>query len=187
MLWILFAVAALFSLGLLSSLFALVSTRVPVVRTPPEVLPAIAQAFGALPGQVLVDAGCADGRTLRALCTASGAVGRGYELNGPVWLVGLLRAVLSRERRRARVRLYWRDFYRCELEGAAGVYCFLMPHVMQRIGRKCAEEMRPGTLLVSYLWEVPGWVPHSIVKLGPREDPIFVYKIPAVTPQPPVG
>ena len=74
-----------------------------------------------------------------------------------------------------------------ELEGAAGVYCFLMPHVMQRIGRKCAEEMRPGTLLVSYLWEVPGWAPLSVVKLGLREDPLFVYKIPPVPSQPPVG
>ena len=163
-------------LALLSSLYALAVTGVPVVRTPAEFLPEIAEEIGGGKGTTIVDAGCGDARTLLAFCAAAGVNGRGYELNGPVWLAGLIRVLFSG--RGGRVRVYWRDFFRCELEDVDVVYCHLMPAVMARIGVKCAEEMRAGTRLLSYLWEVPGWTPLKTIKLGRREDPLFVYEIP---------
>lgn len=163
-------------LALLSSLYALVVTGVPVVRTPAEFLFEIAAEVGGDKGTTIVDAGCGDARTLLAFCTVAGARGRGYELNGPVWLAGLARVLFSGKA--GRVKVYWKDFFRCELEDVDVVYCHLMPAVMARIGAKCSEEMRAGTRLLSYLWEVPGWTPLKIVKLGLREDPLFVYEIP---------
>jgi hypothetical protein len=163
-------------LALLSSLYALVVTGVPVVRTPAEFLLEIAAEVGGDKDFTIVDAGCGDARTLLAFCTAAGVRGRGYELNGPVWLAGLARVLFSGKA--GQVKVYWKDFFRCELEDADVVYCHLMPAVMARIGAKCSEEMRAGTRLLSYLWEVPGWTPLKTVKLGPREDPLFVYEIP---------
>lgn len=163
-------------LALLSSLYALVVTGVPVVRTPAEFLSEIAAEVGGEKGTTIVDAGCGDARTLLAFCAAEGVTGRGYELSGPMWLYGLTRVLLSG--RGGRIRLYWRDFFRCELEDVDVVYCHLMPAVMARVGTKCAEEMRAGSRLVSYLWEVPGWAPARVLKLGLREDPLFVYEIP---------
>ena len=98
-------------------------------------------------------------------------------VTGPVWLAGLARVLFSGRCRR--VKVFWGDFFRCELEDADVVYCHLMPAVMGRIGAKCREEMRPGSRVLSYLWEVPGWTPVKILKLGRREDPLFVYEIPA--------
>lgn len=163
-------------LALLSSLYALAVTGVPVVRTPAEFLSEIAAQVGGKAVTTVVDAGCGDARTLLAFCATGGVTGRGYELSGPIWLYGLLRVLVSG--RVGRVRVYWRDFFRCELEDVDVVYCHLMPAVMARIGAKCAEEMRAGTRLISYLWEVPGWTPSRILKLGRREDPLFVYEIP---------
>lgn len=165
-------------LALLSSLYALAATGVPVVRTPAEFLDEIAGEVGGNEETTVVDAGCGDARTLLAFCSAAGVRGRGYELNGPVWLAALARVLLSGKG--GRVKVHWKDFFRCELEDVDVVYCHLMPAVMARIGAKCAEEMRAGTRLLSYLWEVPGWTPKRIVKLGRREDPLFVYEIPAL-------
>ena len=153
-------------LALLSSLYALVVTGVPVVRTPAEFLSKIAAEVGGEKGSTIVDAGCADARTLLAFCAAERVTGRGYELNGPIWLYGLSRVLFSS--RRGRI----------ELEDVDVVYCHLMPAVMAIVGAKCSEEMRAGTRLVSYLWEVPGWTPARVLKLGRREDPLFVYEIP---------
>jgi hypothetical protein len=163
-------------LALLSSLYALVVTGVPVLRTPAEFLEEITAEVGGEKVATIVDAGCGDARALLAFCAAEGVTGRGYELNGPIWLYGFSRLLLSG--RSGHIRLYWRDFFRCELEDVDVVYCHLMPAVMARIGAKCAEEMRVGTRLVSYLWEVPGWAPARVLKLGRRKDPLFVYEIP---------
>jgi hypothetical protein len=162
--------------ALLASLYALASTRVPVVRTPREHLAAISAAAGIRHGTVVVDAGCGDARALLTLCTEAGVTGRGYELNGPVWLYGWFR-VLFAGGGRGRVRVRWSNFFRCELEDVDVVYCYLMPGSMQRVARKCSEEMRPGARLVSYLWEVPGWEPVRTLELGPGQDPLYVYEV----------
>jgi hypothetical protein len=176
--WLIISLILVALLALFSSLFALAVTRVPVVRTPADFLSEIAKACDASEDTLIVDAGCGDARTLVTLCESSGARGRGYELNGPVRLAGALRVLLSAGRRR--IKLYWRDFYRCDLEDVDVVYCFLMPGVMTRVGVKCAEEMRPGARLISYLWKVPGWQPAQELFLGARLDPLYVYEIPPV-------
>jgi len=169
---------------LFSSLIVLALTRVPVVRTPVEHLTQIASASGAGKGQLIVDAGCADGQTLIGLCRLCGASGRGYEMNAPVALAGKLRVLFSgRGHRGQRVKVFLRDFFRCELEYVDVVYCYLMPGVMGRVAKKCAEEMRPGACLVSYLWEVPARIPEKTLLLGPRADPLYVYRMPVKSSQ----
>jgi hypothetical protein len=162
--------------GLVSSLYALAVTRVPVLRTPRALLAELHQALAPRPGQLVVDAGAADGQALAALCAAPGVRGRGYELNGPVWLWGSLRLLVSG--RAGRVRLRWADFRRAELEQADLVYAFLMPAAMSAVGKKCLEELRPGARLASYLWSVPGWTPSRVIPLGRRGDPLYVYEFP---------
>lgn len=173
--WLILGLFGLAFLGFGSSVFALAVTRVPVLRTPVGVLREIRQAIGLQAGQVLVDAGCADGRALRVLCDRSGVRGRGYELNGPVWLVAWLRLGSGPARRRLRV--YWRDFHRGELEDVDVVYCYLMPAAMERVARKCAREMPAGGRLVSFLWEVPGWQPSAVLAVGPLRDRVFIYDV----------
>ncbi|HOX47403.1 MAG TPA: hypothetical protein PK668_27665 [Myxococcota bacterium] len=166
----------LISLGLVSSLYALTTTRVPVLRTPGALLDGLRQALAPRPGQLVVDAGAADGRALAALCAEPGVRGRGYELNGPVWLWGSLRLLLAG--RAGRVRLRWADFRRAELEQADLVYAYLMPAAMPALGQKCLAELRPGARLASFMWPVPDWTPARVVPLGRRQDPLFIYEIP---------
>ncbi len=173
--WLILSLFGLAFLGFGSSVFALAVTRVPVLRTPIGVLREIRRAIGLQAGQVLVDAGCADGRALRVLCDRPGVRGRGYELNGPAWLAARLRIGFGPARRR--LRIHWRDFHRSELEDADVVYCYLMPAAMERVARKCAREMPAGGRLVSYLWEVPGWRPGAVLAVGPLRDRVFIYDV----------
>lgn len=181
--WLIVGLFGIAFLALGSSLFALAVTRVPVLRTPIEVLEQARSALGLRDGQVIVDAGCADARALITLCRTSQVRGRGYELNGPVWLVGLLRVVLAGLTGRLRVR--WRDFFRCDLEDVDLVYCYLMPGLMQRVAEKCATEMPPGGRLVSFLWSVPGWEPSQVLRLGRAGDAVYVYTLPVGVGQAP--
>lgn len=168
---------------LLWSLIVLGLTRVPVVRTPLDHLAEIATACGADGGELIIDAGCADGRTLIGLCRLCGARGRGYEMNLPVAVAGKLRAVFSGRGLTLKIKLG--DFFRCELEDADVVYCYLMPGLMKRVADKCAEEMRPGCRLVSYMWNVPDRTPEKTLWLGPRRDPLYVYRMPMESPEAP--
>ncbi len=182
--WSEWLVIGLFGLAFLafgSSVYALAVTRVPVLRTPAELLPAIRASIGLADGQVLVDAGCGDGRALVSLCQGTRARGRGYELNGPMWLAAWLRVLFGGKA--GRIRIVWKDFMRSELEDVDVVYCYLMPGTMQQVADKCAEEMAPGGRLVSFMWAVPGWEPDEILPVGRLEDPVYVYRLPA-TPRP---
>ena len=181
-LWAVIGGFALVFLALLSSFFALAVTRVPVLRTPAELLPDIRRALALGEGQVLVDAGCADARTLLAFCRGAAVRGRGFELNGPVWLAARLRVLLAG--RAVDVRVAWKDFFRTDLEDVDVVYCYLMPAAMARVARKCAAEMRPDSRLVSFLWAVPGWEPSETVPVGRLGDPLYIYRIAADMPPP---
>jgi len=112
------------------------------------------------------------------LCRLTGTSGRGYELNGPVVVYAKLRALFSRGRKGIKVKLLWRDFFRSELQDVAVLYCYLMPGVMRRVGQKSLEEMQPGTHLISYMWEVPEWIPSRKILLGRGADPLYVYELP---------
>lgn len=180
--WAVILLFVLLMILALSSVFALATSRVPVVRTPAEHLDAIATALSLAPGSLVVDAGCADGRLLRRLCQREGVRGLGLELNGGVWLWAWASTRLSPVR--ARVRVRWADLFRHDLEEVDLVYAFLMPHLLARLYEKCVEEMRPGSLLATYLFEVPGRDPERVILLGKRKDPLHIYRI-AGAPSPP--
>jgi hypothetical protein len=53
----------------------------------------------------------------------------------------------------------WGDFWNADLARHDVVYAYLSPAVMPRLWRKAQREMRPGTLLVSNSFTVPGVAP----------------------------
>ena len=173
--WLVVSIIALVFGGLVSSLFSLLSTGVPVLRTAPHLIADIKKAIGLREGQVLADLGCADARTLISLLDNQMARGRGYELNGPIWLAALVRVLWSTNR--SSVSVHWRDFFRADLDDVDHAFCYLMPGLMRRVYQKCQEEMPEGSFLYSLFWPVPDCEPFRCVTLDSSGDSLYIYRI----------
>jgi hypothetical protein len=82
------------------------------------------------------------------------------------WLIGWLRL------RRAGFRGRWRlgSFWSEPLGDYDLVYAFLSPAAMPALWRKAGAEMRPGSWLVSYRFEIPGVPPQQRWPVGRTAD-----------------
>lgn len=106
------------------------------------------------PGQTLVDLGSGDGRLLRA-AAARGIYGIGYEINP--FMVLISRIVCFRYRRLVKIHLA--NLWSIKLPPANAIYVFLMPRFMARLHDKLATELTKPTLVISYIFEIPGQTP----------------------------
>lgn len=125
------------------------------------------------PGQNVIDLGCGDGRFLKAAVKRCGVQARGYEINLLACLLARLRLLGER-----RVRVLRRDFWSADLGEADLVFCYLFPDVMPRLAEKARCELKPGALLVSCNFPLPGWEAETILTAAPptAQDPIYVYQ-----------
>ncbi len=120
------------------------------------------------PGMKVVDLGCGAGRLL-FLAAASGASVVGYELN-PV-LVWWARLVTRLRGMSKDVRVELKSIYEADLSNADVVFAFLMNGPMKKLEPKLFSECKPGTMIISYTFPIPGHEP--ILK----EEGIFVYRV----------
>lgn len=110
-------------------------------------------------GSTLVDLGCGFG----------GPLARVARLRPDVRLVGVesapLNWLLAKLRLGGRARVRLADLWSTSLADADVVYAYLSPAAMPRLWLKATSEMRPGSLLVSNSFTVPGATPDEIVEL----------------------
>lgn len=125
------------------------------------------------PGAIrFLDAGAGTGSALRPLARAhphSHFVG--IEAAPAPWLIGWLMS-------RAQANVEWRrgNFWAHDWSGYDLVYVFLSPVPMPEVWAKACRDMRPGALLVSNSFAVPGIEPVRVIEpdaAGRR--PLFVY------------
>lgn len=98
----------------------------------------------------------------------------GVEASPLTFLVAWLRTLPVRGNCKVELGSLWN----LDLSGFDVVYAFLSPAPMPRLWEKARREMRPGTLLVSNTFEIPGLVPESRVPLPGRSDAcLFLYRL----------
>ena len=94
--------------------------------------------------------------------------------NAPLtWIAGWLR---SRGQRNLDWR--WGNLWACPLGDYDVVYAFLSPAPMPELWEKARREMRPGTLLVSNSFPIPGVTPAQVIEVDcqpPR--PLYCYRL----------
>ena len=54
------------------------------------------------------------------------------------------------------------DFFSRQLSDAGLVVCYLYPGAMDRLSKKLAEELRPGAVVITHTFALPGWIPESV-------------------------
>jgi trans-aconitate methyltransferase len=136
----------------------------------------IAAFIAAVPmktGQVLVDLGCGDGCVLRNVRRRYNIKAIGFEVN----LLAYLKAqVLSLGLKSIDIR--FKNFWSQNLAEADVVFCYLFPDVMQKLSAKLKAELKPGTLVVSCNFALPGF--NRLRMLRPEgslhNDPLYIYR-----------
>jgi hypothetical protein len=126
------------------------------------------------PGQLLVDLGCGDGRVLRRAVKNYRVKAIGYEVN----LLAYLKAkVLSIGLKNVEIK--WKNFWSADLSEADVVFCYLYPDVMRRLSCKLKTGLRPGTVIVSCNFCLPGFTLSRILRPSgsSHKDPLYVYRV----------
>ena len=121
-----------------------------------------------------VDLGSGDGRLVfQAARQNMFAKSIGYEIN-PV-----LHAFAS-ARRVVQAPMYWnktsfamRDLFKVPLQNCDIVTVYGLQPIMKDLGKKLQAELRPGSLVVSNVFQIPGWRAE-----GASKDNVFIYSVP---------
>ena len=105
----------------------------------------------------------------------------GYELSPVPWLVAKARRRLTGP---TNLTLKRADFLRADLSPAGLMVCYLCPTGMARLRPKLEAELRPGSVVVSHFFAVPGWHPEQPVTRAADagRSPIYLYRFPHCLP-----
>lgn len=124
-------------------------------------------------GQLLIDLGCGDGRVLREARKRYGVRAIGYELN----LLAYLKAQLLCLGRDG-IEISRRNFFAADLAEADVVFSYLFTDVMNDLATKLKSDLKPGTVVVSCNFALPGFNPELILRPGSslHNDPIYIYR-----------
>lgn len=145
-----------FLLLALTSLGA-VRTRVPLYLSSPRAVEALATR---LPQHATVlDLGCGLGGPLAGL----------HKLRPDLRLAGVeaapLNWLIARLRLGSRAEIRLGSLWDSDLSQAEVVYAYLSPAPMAQLWHKARQEMRPGSLLISNTFAIPGIEPDEIIEL----------------------
>lgn len=137
--------------------------RVPLYLSGARTRQRMSERLAGLPvGFHFVDLGCGLGGTLVQLARDYPAARlAGVETAPLVFLLAWLRCLPYRNCQ-VRYRSLWQE----DLSAYDAVYCFLSPAPMAELWAKARREMRPGSLLISNSFEVPGVAPGEIIELN---------------------
>ena len=149
----------------------------PYVPTPWHVVERMLEVVGVTEDDVVYDLGSGDGRILMRAAKDRGARGVGYEINPS--LVEEARSAVTAAGVARRVEIRQGDIFEADLSQATVVTLFLMTSAHRRLRPKLLQELRPGTRIACYKWEIPGWNPSKTVTIpvSGSEQPIFVYEV----------
>lgn len=149
----------------------------PYVPMPWHVVDRIIEVAEVSEEDVVYDLGAGDGRILLRAAKNRGARGVGYEINAA--LVEEARSAISAAGVQDKVDVREGDFFEADLRPATVVTLFLITSAHRQLRPKLLEELRPGTRVACYMWEIPGWNPAKTVTVpvSGAAHPIYVYKV----------
>jgi len=126
---------------------------VPFVPTPYPVIRAMIRMADMKGKETVYDLGAGDGRLLQEVLRAyPEATAIGCEVIPTVWLLGRMRRFV----RRTPFVLKRKDALKEDLANADRVFLYLFPSVMADLSKKFDRELRPGTVVVSNTFKIPG-------------------------------
>ena len=127
---------------------------------------------GNIHSKKVYDLGCGDGRLVVA-AARRGADAVGYEVSCIPYILARIRVLFASARS---VHIRFRDFWFEDISDADVVYVFLMQKVYPKLKAKCEKELRPGTIVVLYVWPMDGWEPVAVDEAEGQPN-LYIYKM----------
>ncbi len=149
--------------------------RVPYVPTPEKLATEMVRLAGLGAADTVYDLGAGDGRILLAAKRAQpGIRAVAVELAPTVWLLGLARTWLARQRIEWRMR----SVLSVDLRDADVVFVYLLPSLMAKLKTKFDAELRKGTRVVSHAFRFRDLTPSQEVTVpwGRRSKTLLLYE-----------
>lgn len=147
---------------------------VPFFETPDSVVEAMLEMAEVHENDVVYDLGSGDGRIVIAAAAARRARGVGIEIDPDL---------VEQSNHNAReagveelVTFIQGDFFESDFSDATVLMLYLQPHVNKKLRPILAEQLSPGTRIVSHRYEFRDWTPIEQIKVEGRS--IFLYVIP---------
>jgi SAM-dependent methyltransferase len=116
----------------------------------------------------ILDLGSGDGRLVIKLAKA-GFLADGIEINP--FLVWWSRSAIRRAKLANRATVRRSDFWREDFSKYNVITVFGVFYIMERLRQKLKNELRPGSIVVSNHFKLPGWEPDK------QDGDVYVYKI----------
>ncbi|MBI1736671.1 MAG: class I SAM-dependent methyltransferase [Candidatus Rokubacteria bacterium] len=152
---------------------------VPYVTTPDRVVRAMLESAKVTKDDVVYDLGSGDGRIVIAAAKHFGARAVGIELEPDLVTVSEGKA---REAGVAdRTRFLKGDIFEADLRDATVVTLYLLPIVNLKLRPKLLRELRPGTRIVSHMYDMGDWTPERTVhmRVGSYDHVVHFWTVPA--------
>lgn len=154
--WI-FLLAFLFLLALYWTTFR---TRVPYYPSGPAAWSKVTQLLPPRPVRV-IDIGSGFGGAAFFLARQRSDIQvTGIEIAPLPWAVSAMRVIGHRLRGEAAPRFVWGSYERLDFAEYDVIFAYLSPAAMPALWEQACAQMRPGSLLLSYEFEIPGHAPH---------------------------
>lgn len=119
----------------------------------------------------IYDLGCGDGAALSVAAGEFGARGVGIEIDPLRYLFSKIRFKLNGLARK--VKVVKKNFHEVDISKASIIFVYLVPKALERLKPKLLKELKQGTLLVSFKYEIS----LPLVTYD-KTNKIFLYKIP---------
>ena len=142
--------------------------------TPDAMVTRMLQAVKTSSDDLVYDLGAGDGRIPVAAAKEFGAKAVGIEYDGE--LAALARRNAERAGVADRVTIVHGDIFREDFSRATVVTLYLLPDLNQQL-RPRILAMKPGTRVVSHMWDMGEWEPDATFRIAQSEA--FVWTVPA--------
>jgi hypothetical protein len=79
----------------------------------------------------------------------------------------------------SKIKIKRQNFWEADLSGADVVFCYLYPDVMKKLAAKLGSGLKPGAIVVSSNFPLPGYIPDRVLRpeSSLHNDPMYVYQI----------
>jgi SAM-dependent methyltransferase len=158
--------------------FAKPPRDVPYVPTPASAVERMIELAGVKSGDVLYDLGCGDGRIVIAAVKIPGVRGVCVDIDPERVHESRLNAQAAGVAER--IRFVEGDLFKVPIADATVVTLFLLPDVNLRLRPRLLSELRPGTRVVSYLFDMGDWKPEreAPVEVPPYQHVVYRWVVP---------